>query len=111
MKKKLIVTERQLALITKEINETNSNVRLRNKIQDFLESDYEPSGGVKKIANEFYNTALIKKKLDGELITPEALADYLSKKFDGLKRKDIIDSIEGWFYDDYNRETGLRKKD
>ena len=111
MRKKLMVTERQLALITKEINETNSNVRLRNKIQDFLEADYEPSGGVKSIANEFYSTALIKKKIDGELITPKALCDYLENKFDGLKKKDIIDSIEGWFHDDYNRETGLRKKE
>ena len=110
MSKKIMVTERQMTLIAKEINETNSNVRLRNQIQDFLEADYEPSGGVKSIANEFYSTALIKKKIDGELITPQALCDYLSGKFDGIKKKDIIDSIEGWYHDDYNRETGLRKK-
>jgi len=83
MKKKLMVTERQLALITKEINETNSNVRLRNKIQDFLEADYEPSGGVTEIANEFYSTPLIKKKIDGELITPKALCDYLETNLMG----------------------------
>ena len=74
MRKKLKITERQLGLITKVINETSSNVRVHNRIQDFLEADYEPSGGVRKMGNEFYNTALIKKKIDGEMITPKALS-------------------------------------
>ena len=110
MRKKLIITERQLGLITKVIKETSSNVRMNNRIQDFLEADYEPSGGVKKMGNEFYNTALIKKKIDGEMITPKALCEYLEHKFLGLNKSEIINSIEGWFHGDYDRETGLRKK-
>lgn len=110
MGKKIKITERQLALIGKFMNETTSNVRLKNRIQDFLEADYEPSGGVKRIANEFHNTALIKKKIDGEMITPNTLAKYIKQKFDGLNTKEINNSIEGWFHKDYNRETGMRKK-
>ena len=110
MSKKIKITERQLAVITNVISETSANVRLKNKIQTFLESDYEPSGGVKNIGNEFYNTALIKKKIDGEMISPQALANYLSHKFNGLSKSDLNDCIEGWFRGDYDPETGLRKK-
>jgi len=105
-----MVTERQMSLIANAINETNANVRIHNKIHQFLEDDYEPSGGVKIIANEFYDTALIKKKIDGEEITPQALYDYLEVKFDGVSKKVLTDCIEGWYRGDYDRETGMRKK-
>lgn len=98
-----------MRLIGKFMTETTANVRLKNRIQDFLEADYEPSGGVKRIANEFHNTALIKKKIDGEMITPNSLAKYIKQKFN-LGTKEINGCIEGWFYGDYNRETGMRKK-
>jgi hypothetical protein len=107
---KIMITEKQLRMITKLIGESAGNVRLKNQIFNFLKSDYIPSGGVKEIGNEFYNTALIKKKIDGEMISPQSLSDYIGNKFDGLSKSDINDSIEGWFYGDYDTETGLRKK-
>jgi len=110
MNKKLVITERQLGLIKNVIQENNANVRLRNKVHAFLEADYEPSGGVKEMGNEFYNTALIKKKIDGNFITPKALYDYMEHKFNGLSKSEINDCIEGWFRGDYDKETGLRKK-
>tara|TARA_R110000851_G_scaffold172952_3_gene319234 strand:+ start:1018 stop:1353 length:336 start_codon:yes stop_codon:yes gene_type:complete len=110
MNKKIIINKRQIGVITKFINENIANVRLKNKIQTFLENDYEPSFGVKKIANEFYDQALIKKKIDGEEITPIALSKYLVHKFNGLTKKEINDSIKGWYYGDYNKETGMRSK-
>ena len=108
MGKKIIVNEAQMSAITSFINETIANVRLKNKIHRFLVADYEPSKGVKRLANEFYNEALIKKKIDGELITPKALCDYVSHKFNGLSKKEINDSIRGWYYGDFNKETGMR---
>lgn len=99
-----------MGVITTFINENIANVRLKNKIHSFLVSDYEPSKGVKKLANEFYDQALIKKKIDGEVITPKALCDYLSHKFNGLSKKEINDSIRGWYYGDFDKETGMRKK-
>jgi hypothetical protein len=110
MSKKLIISEKQLGLIKNYVNETVANVRLRNKINDFLESDYEPSGGVEKMGNEFYNIALIKKKIDGESITPKALCDYLCHKFVGVDKSIIKDSLEGWYQGDFNKETGMRKR-
>ena len=110
MSKKIIITENQLVVITNSINENAANVRLKNSIFNFLESDYEASRGVKKMANEFYNTALIKKKIDGEMITPKALYDYLEHKFDGLSKSEINDSNEGWYYGDFDKETGMRKR-
>jgi hypothetical protein len=110
MNKKLIITPSQFSKLTIVIKENNANLRLKNKVQTFLEADYESSGGVKEIGNEFYNTALIKKKVDGNFITPKALKKYMKHKFDGLSDKDLDGCIEGWFHGDYDRETGLRKK-
>ena len=110
MSKKLIITPNQFSKLTLVIKENNANVKLKNKMHNFLESDYEPSGGVKEMGNEFYNTALVKKKIDGNFITPKALKDYMKHKFDGVSDKEIDNSIEGWFRGDYDRETGMRKK-
>ena len=110
MGKIVIINERQLRLISGYMNETIANVRLKNKIHNFLESDYEPTMGVKSLANEFYNQPLIKKKIDGEDITPRALYEYLAHKFNGLSKKELFDSIKGWYNGDFNKETGLRDK-
>ena len=111
MIKKIKITERQLKAISDVVlMETNSNVRLKNSIHDFLERDYKPAGGVKEIANEYYDTGLVKKKIDGSMITPQALSEYLQHKFSGVSTKELNDCIEGWYYGDYDRETGMRKK-
>jgi hypothetical protein len=109
MSKKLIITKKQLDVIKNYVQENVANVRLKNKIHKFLDADYEPSMGVKKMANEFYNQPLIKKKLDGSSITPNALAEYIAHKFAGMKREDINDCIEGWYHGDYDSETGMRR--
>lgn len=110
MSKKLIITESQFKAIKRHIDENMANVRLRNQIHRFLEADYEPSNGVEKIANEFYSKALIKKKIDGEVITPKALFAYMQHKFVGVNTSILKDCLEGWFKGDYDRETGIRKK-
>jgi|TARA_R110000796_G_scaffold11688_1_gene39362 hypothetical protein len=110
MSKKLIINKRQLGVIKSYVIENVANVRLKNKIYEFLSSDYEPSMGVKKMANEFYNQPLINKKIDGSSITPQALAEYIAHKFAGLKKNEINDCIEGWYYGDYDKEIGMRRK-
>ena len=110
MSKKIKITEKQLGVITNMINESVVNVRLKSKIFNFLNADYEISSGVKKLGNEFFNTPLIKKKINGEMITPEALCKYLVHKFNGVDKSQIIDSIEGWYRGDFDIETGMRKK-
>lgn len=109
MSKKLIINKRQLGVIKLYIQENMANVRLKNKIHEFLDNDYEPSMGVKKLANEFYNQPLIKKKIDNSAITPKALAEYIAHKFAGMNRSEINDCIEGWYYGDYDKEIGMRK--
>jgi hypothetical protein len=110
MSKKLIITERQFRAIKKHIDENVANVRLRNQIHEFLESDYEASGGVEEIANEFYPKALIKKKINGEVITPAALYKYMKHKFMAVDETILKDCLEGWFKGDYDKETGMRKR-
>jgi hypothetical protein len=110
MSKKLIINKRQMGIIKSYVNETVANVRLKNSINKFLNADYEISGGVEKMGNEFNTTALIKKKIDDEMITPKALLKYLKHKFVGVSDSIIKDCLEGWYHDDYNTETGMRKK-
>ena len=110
MSKKVIINKRQMGVIKNHINETVANVRLKNRIQDFLESDYEATGGVERMGNEFYTKAFIKKKIDGEMISPKSLSDYLKHKFVGIDKSVIKDSLEGWYHGDYDRETGMRKR-
>ena len=110
MNKKLIINKRQFEVIKSHVNETVANVKLRNKINDFLQADYEPSGGVERMGNEFYTKALIRKKIDKEMITPKALYDYINHKFVGVDKSIIKDCIEGWYHGDYDRETGMRKR-
>ena len=110
MSRKILINEKQLGVLKDLINESQANVRLKNSINTFLKKDYEPSRGVKRLANEFFDTALIKKKIDNEIITPKALCDYISHKFSGLSKTEIKDSIEGWYHEDYDSETGMRKK-
>jgi hypothetical protein len=110
MSKKLVITERQLRAITNSIQENNANLLMKNKLQKFLEDDYEQSTGVKEIGNEFYNTALIKKKIDGNFITPKALCKYMQHSFADVSKKDIDTAIRGWYAKDYDKETGMRNK-
>lgn len=110
MSKKIIINENQLKLIKGYVSENVTHVRLKNKIHNFLDADYEPSSGVQEISNEFYTKPLVKKKIDGESITIKALCDYMSQKFSGIDRGELNDSIKGWFYGDYDKETGMRKK-
>lgn len=109
MSKKIKITEQQLKLIT-NIVETNSNVRLKNKIFNFLEADYKPVGGVKEIGNEYHNTGLIEKKIDGNTITPLALFEYLQHKFVGLEDKELKDIIQWWYDGEFDKDTGMKKK-
>lgn len=110
MGKRLIINERQLSLIQKHINENVLNVRLKNKINSFLEADYEPTMGVKQMSNEFFNQPLVRKKIDNTEITPKALFDYLVHKFPKVSKSELADSIKGWYFGDYDKELGMRRK-
>ena len=97
-------------VIKDHINETMANIRLRNRIHEFLNADYEPSGGVEELANEFYPKALIKKKINGDIITPESLYEYMKHKFTGVDESILKDCLEGWYNGDYDKEIGMRKR-
>jgi hypothetical protein len=110
MNKKLIINKRQMGVIKNYVNETVANVRLKNKIHKFLEADYEATGGVERMGNEYYDKAFIKKKIDGEMITDKALYKYLCHKYVDVDKSIIKDSLEGWYHNDFDSETGMRKK-
>lgn len=109
MTKKIIISEKQLKSITNHLNENEVNRRVKNSIYDFLMNDYIPSSGVKKISNEFFNTPLVKKRIDGTMITPKELCDYIKHRFSNVNEDVVLEVIKGWFFDDYDKEIGMRK--
>lgn len=80
MKKKIIITEKQMVVIVNLINENNVHDKIVGNIVDDLNLNYEPAMGVHEIGNEFYNTAMITKKVTGDTITPKDLYEYLKHK-------------------------------
>lgn len=99
-----------MMVIKNHISETVANVRLRNQVYEFLKADYEPSSGVEELANEFYPKALIKKKINGDVITPASLFKYMKHKFKNVDSSILKDCLEGWYKGDYDTETGMRKR-
>lgn len=98
MKKKIIITEKQMALIVNLIKENNVQDRVLARIIEDLDLNYEPAMGVHEIGNEFYNTPMISKKVTGDTITPKDLYEYLDHKFNGLNKEFIKQVIVDWYH-------------
>ena len=106
MAKKIKITESQL----KALIENTATTRLNNQIYDFIDREYIPDYGVKVLSNEYFNTPLIKKKIDGEVIKPRSLKKYLKHKFQGVSDSVIDNIIIAWFNGEYDANIGQRIK-
>jgi hypothetical protein len=94
-KTKLIINERQLALITKVIKEdVNGNVI--KQVANYLDTYYDSSFGTHEAAGEYHNTPMIKNKVDDELITPKNLLKHLIVKFN-LDPDFLTQIIRDWW--------------
>lgn len=94
MKKKMLITERQLKLIVE--NETTQNMVVGDIIV-YLKSYYEPVIGVFAGEEEYTTGGLIRNLVDGQTLSPKALKDHLKYKFGDLKDAFYEQVISDWF--------------
>lgn len=81
MKKRLIISERQVNIIKNYLNEENDHDIILNKIISDLNLNYETEKGTYRSGGEYFEKPMIKIKADDELITPKDLFDYLKFKY------------------------------
>lgn len=98
-----------MAIIVKMLKENSVHDRVLNRMVNDLNLNYEPAMGTHEIGNEFYNTALISKKVTGDTITPKDLFEYLNHKFQGLNKDFIQQVIIDWYHGRLADNGGLSK--
>lgn len=93
MSVKLIITERQLAVI----KENNFHASLVEKLVSDLNANYEPMLGVMREEGEYHEQPMIKVKIDDRSITPKELFEYFKKKY-RLGNDFIQQVIKDWAF-------------
>ena len=94
MKRKILITESQLAAIVE--NETVQNTMVKS-IVGYLKNYYEPVIGVFAGEQEYTTGGLIHNNIDGTTLSPKALKDHLKYKFGNLSDKFLEQVISDWF--------------
>jgi hypothetical protein len=106
--KRIIINEKQKKVIVAYISESNNYDRILKSIVEDLDLNYEQAVGVNEIGNEFYNTPMIGKKVDGSNITPKALLDYFKHKYD-VGRTFLKQVITDWYEGNFKKNNSLSK--
>ena len=108
MKKKLIITESQMNRLKVFIAESTNHSLTVMKMKEELDANYEPSQNVVREGGEYFDEAMIKVKVDEELITPKALCEYMLSKYKtGSKFTEQV--IRDWFDGKISKEGHLSK--
>lgn len=81
MKKRIIITERQVEVITRHLNESTDFESILKKIVADLDKNYEPVQGTYREGGEYFEKLMLKILADGEMTTPKAIVDYLKFKY------------------------------
>lgn len=81
MKKKLIITESQLARLKQSLVESSEHAKIVETMKKELDANYEVSNTFVREGGEYSDSPMIKVKIDEELITPKALYEYLRYKY------------------------------
>ena len=81
MSVKLIITESQYSKLLNHINESNQYHKLVEMLVSDLNSNYEPMIGIVREEGEYFETPMIKIKVDETEITPRELYEYFKKKY------------------------------
>lgn len=100
MNKKLIITESQYNRIFKNmINEGDYEIILDRVLSD-LNKNYEKVNAVVKDYHDYRETPMIKVKVDGAVITPKNLLEYLKYSYHGVCGEEFLKQVvDDWYYD------------
>lgn len=108
-KKRLIINEEQLKLITKVINEDNVNNKIIIKqVVDYLKKYYKPSYGTYKDKGGYNNIPMIQNQIDEELLPPENVLRHLKEKFN-VSPDFLAQIVRDWYDGKLNNEYMLSK--
>lgn len=81
MKKKLIITENQLKMLTSVLSEGNHYNNVVNRIAEDLTKNYRKAVEHYRDGNEYRTRDVFEIIIDGQLISPENLLEYLKLKY------------------------------
>lgn len=81
MSVKLIITESQYNRLLGRINESSHHENLVEMMLSDLNANYEPMIGIVREDGEYFETPMIKIKVDETEITPRELYEYFKKKY------------------------------
>ena len=104
MKKKLIITESQLERLKQSINENNVHSRIVKRMKEELDANYAPIAKFVREGGEYSEQPMIEVKVDGEVISPKDLYEYMKYKHkmgESFTQQVIKDWVDGKITDDY----------
>jgi hypothetical protein len=108
MAKKVIISEKQLGVLAKHIQESDRHQILVKRIVDDLNLNYEPTSGTYKKGGEYYDEQMVQNKVNKEMMTPKSLFDYMQYKYE-LGDKFLQQIINDWFKGNMTGQTSLSK--
>lgn len=96
MKKKLIITESQMARLKQLLSEESKSAIMVEKMKKDLDSNYTISNQFVKEGGQYSNKPMFKINVDGELISEKELYDAM--KFKYQNSRDFTEQvIRDWF--------------
>ena len=106
--KKIIITEGQLGRLKNKLNEGSLQSMVVRQMKEDLDMNYSPVSKFMREGGEYYETPMIEIKVDGEIITPKSLYEYMKYKYkmgEEFTKQVIRDWMFGKIADDYNAKS------
>ncbi len=110
MKKKLIITERQLERMKIALNESVVHSTMVKKMKEDLDMNYQPVEKFVREGGEYSNKPMIMVKADEEVITPKDLYEYLKYKYkmgESFTQQVIRDWVDGKITDNFTLSKNI----
>jgi len=98
MKKKLIITESQMARLKKNIMTESTHSSMVKRIKEELDANYLKTEKFVKEGGDYHSSLMFEIKADGEVISAEALCEYLTRKYktkEDFTQQVIKDWVDG----------------
>ena len=113
MKKKLIITEKQLESLKMNLNEGLAHSTMVRRMKEDLDAHYQPVERFVREGGEYDTKAMIMVNADEELITPKDLFEYLKYKYkmgEDFTKQVIRDWVDGKITDDFRLSKNVALK-
>jgi hypothetical protein len=108
--KKIIITEGQLGRLKNKLNEGSLQSMVVRQMKEDLDMNYSPVSKFMREGGEYYETPMIEIKVDGEIITPKSLYEYMKYKYkmgEEFTKQVIRDWMFGKIADDYTLSKNI----